>query len=71
VTVLGGLPVPITTCASGTAFDIVGKGIANVEGLRNALAINKRMAASGLKAAAAAVTARGSVAVDAGDAVPS
>ncbi|MCM5569697.1 4-hydroxythreonine-4-phosphate dehydrogenase PdxA [Burkholderiaceae bacterium FT117] len=46
VTVLGGLPVPFTTCASGTAFDIVGKGIANVEGLRQALAINVRMAAS-------------------------
>ena len=54
VTVLGGLPVPITTCASGTAFDIVGQGIANVDGLRNALAINKRMAASGLEAAATA-----------------
>jgi 4-hydroxythreonine-4-phosphate dehydrogenase len=48
VTVLGGLPVPITTCASGTAFDIVGQGIANVDGLRNALAINKRMATSAL-----------------------
>jgi 4-hydroxythreonine-4-phosphate dehydrogenase len=45
VTVLGGLPAPFTTCASGTAFDIVGKGIANVEGLAQALAINKRMAA--------------------------
>lgn len=48
VTVLGGLPVPVTTCASGTAFDIVGQGIANVDGLKNALAINKRMAASNL-----------------------
>nr|MBA3480000.1 4-hydroxythreonine-4-phosphate dehydrogenase PdxA [Lautropia sp.] len=46
--------VPITTCASGTAFDIVGQGIANADGLRNALAINKRMAASGIEAAAAA-----------------
>ncbi|MFA7666397.1 MAG: 4-hydroxythreonine-4-phosphate dehydrogenase PdxA [Burkholderiaceae bacterium] len=46
VTVLGGLPVPFTTCASGTAFDIVGKGVANVEGLRQALAINARMAAA-------------------------
>ncbi len=36
VTVSGGLPVPITTPASGTAFDIVGKGIANAEGLRQA-----------------------------------
>lgn len=29
VTVLGGLPVPITTPAHGTAYDIVGQGIAN------------------------------------------
>ena len=48
VTVLGGLPVPVTTCASGTAFDIVGQGIANVEGLKQALVINKRIAASNL-----------------------
>ena len=32
VTLHGGLPVPVATCASGTAFDIVGRGIANVEG---------------------------------------
>lgn len=44
VTVLGGLPVPFTTCASGTAFDIVGRGVANPEGLRQALLINARMA---------------------------
>ena len=48
VTVLGGLPVPVTTCASGTAFDIVGQGVANVEGLKQALMINKQMAASKL-----------------------
>jgi 4-hydroxythreonine-4-phosphate dehydrogenase len=30
VTVLGGLPVPICTPAHGTAYDIAGKGIANV-----------------------------------------
>jgi 4-hydroxythreonine-4-phosphate dehydrogenase len=75
VTVLGGLPVPITTCASGTAFDIVGQGVANVEGLRNALAINKRMAASGLQAAASAAAGsrRGGVraAMDTGDVIPS
>ncbi|HZH08088.1 MAG TPA: 4-hydroxythreonine-4-phosphate dehydrogenase PdxA [Lautropia sp.] len=75
VTVLGGLPVPITTCASGTAFDIVGKGIANVEGLKNALAINKRMAASGLQSAASAAPAALSggarVAMEPGDVVPS
>jgi 4-hydroxythreonine-4-phosphate dehydrogenase len=44
VTVSGGLPVPITTPASGTAFDIVGKGIANAEGLRQAFFLVCRMA---------------------------
>jgi 4-hydroxythreonine-4-phosphate dehydrogenase len=36
VTLHGGLPVPVATCASGTAFDIVGRNIANVEGLQAA-----------------------------------
>ena len=45
VTLLGGLPIPITTCASGTAFDIAGKGIANFAGLQQAFEIAARMAA--------------------------
>lgn len=60
VTVLGGLPVPVTTCASGTAFDIVGQGIANVEGLKQALVINKRMAASKFAATQAGSISPGS-----------
>ena len=44
VTLLGGLPVPVTTCASGTAFDIAGKGVANPEGLQQAFNIVARMA---------------------------
>ncbi len=44
VTVSGGLPVPITTPASGTAFDIVGQGIANAEGLRQAFFLVCKMA---------------------------
>lgn len=44
VTVSGGLPVPITTPASGTAFDIVGKGVASPEGLRQAFLLVCRMA---------------------------
>jgi 4-hydroxythreonine-4-phosphate dehydrogenase len=36
VTLHGGQPVPVTTCASGSAFDIAGKGIANVEGIQAA-----------------------------------
>jgi len=31
VTVQGGLPIPVTTPAHGTAFDIVGKNIANIK----------------------------------------
>jgi 4-hydroxythreonine-4-phosphate dehydrogenase len=39
VTVLGGLPVPVATPAHGTAFDIVGKGIASLDAARAAFAI--------------------------------
>ena len=31
VTVQGGMPIPITTPAHGTAFDIAGKNVANPE----------------------------------------
>ena len=53
VTLHGGLPVPVATCASGTAFDIVGKGIANVEGLQAAFDLAARIAARGTAALAA------------------
>jgi 4-hydroxythreonine-4-phosphate dehydrogenase len=36
VTLHGGLPAPVTTPAHGTAFDIAGKGIANVGPIREA-----------------------------------
>jgi 4-hydroxythreonine-4-phosphate dehydrogenase len=45
VTVLGGLPVPIGTCAHGTAYDIVGKKSANPVPLLNAFNLVARMAA--------------------------
>ncbi|HTX04123.1 MAG TPA: 4-hydroxythreonine-4-phosphate dehydrogenase PdxA, partial [Candidatus Acidoferrales bacterium] len=44
VTVLAGLPVPITTVGHGTAYDIVGKGIARPDGLREAFRICCSMA---------------------------
>ena len=53
VTLHGGLPVPVATCASGTAFDIVGRGIANVEGLQAALDLATRIAARTIAARAA------------------
>ncbi|HEV2359806.1 MAG TPA: 4-hydroxythreonine-4-phosphate dehydrogenase PdxA [bacterium] len=46
VTVQGGLPVPITTPAHGTAFDIAGQNKAGVEALTRAFAIACRMGAS-------------------------
>ncbi|ETD72714.1 4-hydroxythreonine-4-phosphate dehydrogenase [Pelistega indica] len=39
VTIQGGLPIPITTPAHGTAFDIAGQGVANVTPMRNAFDI--------------------------------
>jgi len=46
VTVLGGLPVPICSCAHGTAYDIVGRNAANPVPLSNALDLALRMAAA-------------------------
>lgn len=43
VTVQGGLPIPITTPAHGTAFDIAGQGKANPQGLYQAFQIACRM----------------------------
>jgi 4-hydroxythreonine-4-phosphate dehydrogenase len=43
VTLHGGLPVPVATSASGSAFDIAGKGVANVEGLQHAFDLCVRM----------------------------
>ena len=44
VTLLGGLPVPVCTCAHGTAYDIAGQGRANPLPLENALRLAARMA---------------------------
>jgi 4-hydroxythreonine-4-phosphate dehydrogenase len=38
----------VATCASGSAFDIAGKGIANVEGLQQAFDLVVRMSAARL-----------------------
>ena len=42
VTIHGGLPLPITTPAHGTAFDIAGKGIASVGAIKAAFAVAVR-----------------------------
>ena len=44
VTVQGGLPMPITTPAHGTAYDIAGQGKANDGAMRNAFALACEMA---------------------------
>jgi 4-hydroxythreonine-4-phosphate dehydrogenase len=50
VTFMGGLPFPVCTAAHGTAYDIAGKGIANVGACREAVLLAARMAAQKLAA---------------------
>jgi len=50
VTVCGGLPIPITTPAHGTAFDIAGKGVANPGAMKEAFKLATRLAAGNMKA---------------------
>jgi 4-hydroxy-L-threonine phosphate dehydrogenase PdxA len=45
VTVQGGLPMPITTPAHGTAYDIAGRGVANAGAMKNAFDLACQMAA--------------------------
>lgn len=44
VTMMGGLPFPLCTPAHGTAYDIAGKGIADVGATREAILLAARMA---------------------------
>jgi len=57
VTVQGGLPIPITTPAHGTAYDIAGQGKASAEAMWQAFRIAGRMGAARLRNAAAATAA--------------
>lgn len=43
VTLLGGLPIPITTPAHGTAYDIAGRGVARDGAMRNAFRLAANM----------------------------
>ena len=45
ITVAGGQPYPIVTCAHGTAYDIAGKGIASPSAFENAVIVASKMAA--------------------------
>ena len=44
ITIAGGLPAPIVTCAHGTAYDIPGKGIVKTSAFENAVKMAARMA---------------------------
>lgn len=57
VTVQGGLPIPITTPAHGTAYDIAGQGRASVEATWQALQIASRMGLAHRQARASAAAA--------------
>jgi len=46
VTVEGGLPIPVTTPAHGTAYDIVGQGVAQATAMASAFDLACRMGAS-------------------------
>ncbi|HEU4645141.1 MAG TPA: 4-hydroxythreonine-4-phosphate dehydrogenase PdxA, partial [Burkholderiales bacterium] len=43
VTLLGGLPMPVTTPAQGTAYDIAGKGVATPDALQHAFALARTL----------------------------
>lgn len=45
ITIAGGLPAPIVTCAHGTAYDIAGKGIVKTSAFENAVKMAAQMAA--------------------------
>lgn len=44
ITIAGGFPAPIVTCAHGTAYDIAGKGIVKTSAFENAVKMASRMA---------------------------
>ena len=53
ITVIGGIEIPVTTPSQGTAFDIVGKGKAKVDGMRQAFSVACDMAEARMKTQAA------------------
>lgn len=63
VSIQGGLPFPVTTCSHGTAFDIVGKNLANVSAFKHAFDMARTMANA---TSAVSAAADGQTATDAG-----
>jgi 4-hydroxythreonine-4-phosphate dehydrogenase len=56
VTLLGGMPFPVTTPAHGTAYDIAGRGIANPGASRAAVLLAARMGGARMAAGRSAAT---------------
>jgi 4-hydroxy-L-threonine phosphate dehydrogenase PdxA len=54
VTLLGGVPFPITTPAHGTAYDIAGRGVANIGASKAAVLLAARMGRARLGASSTA-----------------
>ena len=71
VTVQGGLPIPVTTPAHGTAYDIAGQGKATIDAMRNAFRIACRMGLAYRENEPVTVRAPGSGSEPDGTAVPS
>jgi 4-hydroxy-L-threonine phosphate dehydrogenase PdxA len=46
VTLIGGLPIPYTTCSHGTAYDIAGKGIAKISAFTASVELAAKIAVS-------------------------
>lgn len=44
ISIIGGLPAPIVTCAHGTAFDIVGTGVVKTRAFEHAVEVASKMA---------------------------
>lgn len=55
VTVMAGLPKPVTTCSHGSAFDIAGKGIAQSGAWEHAFLMAKQMATAAKKSGGGSV----------------
>jgi 4-hydroxythreonine-4-phosphate dehydrogenase len=64
VTLLGGMPFPVTTPAHGTAYDIAGRGIASPGASRAAVLLAARMGRARLTAGRSATATEGCSAAD-------
>jgi 4-hydroxythreonine-4-phosphate dehydrogenase len=64
VTLLGGMPFPVTTPAHGTAYDIAGRGVANPGASRAAVLLAARMGRARMSAARSSAASEARSAAD-------